>query len=59
MTLKTGVMMLKIQLCHHRNKLHFKIYSNREQSFLIVIIFHNITVLNHMCDQINAALQKK
>jgi len=22
-TLKTGVMMLKIQLCHHRNKLHF------------------------------------
>ncbi len=25
-TLKTGVMMLKIQLYHHRNKLHFKIY---------------------------------
>jgi len=24
-TLKTGVMMLEIQLCHHRNKLHFKI----------------------------------
>jgi len=24
MTLKTGVMMLKIQLYHHRNKLHFK-----------------------------------
>ncbi len=24
-TLKTGVMMLKIQLCHFRNKLHFKI----------------------------------
>ncbi len=22
----TGVMMLKIQLCHHRNKLHLKIY---------------------------------
>jgi len=42
-TLKTGVMMLKIQLCHHRNKLHFKIYSNRKQLFLIVIIFHNIT----------------
>jgi len=25
-TLKTGVMMLTIQLCHHRSKLHFKIY---------------------------------
>jgi len=25
-TLKTGVMMLKIQLYHHRNKLHFKIH---------------------------------
>ena len=24
MTLKTGVMMLKIKLCHHRNKLHLK-----------------------------------
>ncbi len=33
-TLNTGVMMLKIQLCHHRNKLHFKIYSNRKQLFL-------------------------
>jgi len=27
-TLKTGVMMLKIQI--HRNKLHFKISSNRK-----------------------------
>jgi len=25
-TLKNGVMMLKIQLCHHMNKLNFKIY---------------------------------
>ncbi len=25
-TLKTGVMMLKIQLCHHRNTWHFKTY---------------------------------
>ncbi len=25
-TLMTEVMMLKIQICHHRNKLHFKIY---------------------------------
>ncbi len=36
-TLKTGIMMLKIQ-----NKLHFKIYSNRKQLFVIVI-FHSIT----------------
>jgi len=36
--------MLKIQLCHHRNKLHFKIYSNRNRLFEIVIIFHNISV---------------
>jgi len=33
-TLKTGVMMLKIQICHYWNKLHFKIYnSNRKQLF--------------------------
>jgi len=24
-TMKTGVMILKIQLYHHRNKIHFKI----------------------------------
>jgi len=26
----TEDMMLKIQLCHHMNKLHFKIYKNRK-----------------------------
>ncbi len=31
-TLKTGVMMLKIQLCN-KIKLHFKIYYNRKQLF--------------------------
>ncbi len=41
-TLKTGVMMLKIQLCI-TNKFHFKIYSNGKQLFYIVIIFQNIT----------------
>ncbi len=30
---------------HHRYRLHFKIYSNRKQSFLIVIIFHNIILI--------------
>ncbi len=29
---------------HHRNKLHFTIYSQRKQLFLIIIIFHNITI---------------
>jgi len=38
-TLKTGVMMLKIQLFHYKNKLQMKIYSNRKQIFLIVILF--------------------
>jgi len=32
-TLKTGVMMLKIKLCHHRNKLYFKIYKNIKSYF--------------------------
>ncbi len=27
-SVETGVMMLKIQLYHHMNKLYFKIYSN-------------------------------
>jgi len=43
------VMMLKIQLCYQRNKLHFKTNFNIKQLFYIVIIFHNITVF----DQIN------
>ncbi len=29
---------------HHRNKLHFKVYSNRKSIFLNVIIFYNTTV---------------
>jgi len=28
---------LKIQLCHHRNKLHFKIYSSRKYDFILKI----------------------
>ncbi len=36
---------------HYRNKLHFKIYSNRKQIFEIV---KNISIYNF--DQINAAL---
>ncbi len=31
---------------HHRNKLHFKIYSNRKQLFLIVMNYQNIVVFN-------------
>ncbi len=39
-TQKTVVMMLKIQLCHHRNKLHFKIYLNRKQCFLLFFVMY-------------------
>ncbi len=39
-TLTPKVIMLKIQLCHHRNKLLIKI-----ENIFILIIFHNITVL--------------
>ncbi len=36
--------LLKIQLYHHRNKWHFKIYVKKTMAFKIVIIVHNITV---------------
>ncbi len=39
-TLKTGVMMQKIQLCIHWNKLHLKIDLKREQLLEIVTAFH-------------------
>ncbi len=40
---------------HRRNKLHFKIYSNKKQLFEIVKTFQNITVSLYS-NQINAAL---
>ncbi len=40
-TLKIGVM----ADCHHRNKIHFKIYLNRKPLFEIVAIFHNIEIV--------------
>jgi len=36
--------MLKIQLCHHRNKMHFKISYNRKTVILNCKYFQNITV---------------
>jgi len=46
-----GVMMLKIQLCHDKNKILFAIY------LLNHAIFHNIiTVCTVFFDQINTAL---
>jgi len=39
------VKMLKIQLCHHKNKLNLKYIKIENLLFWIVIIFHNITVL--------------
>ncbi len=52
-TLKTGVMILKIQLRITEIKLHFNIDSNRKHLFEIVIIFHNFYCT---FGQINAAL---
>ncbi len=42
-TLKTKVMATENSSFHHRNKLHFKIYSNRKHLYSIVIIFHLIS----------------
>ncbi len=42
-------MTLKINLCHHKNKLDFKIHSNRNTFFKIIMIFHNITVFTVFC----------
>ncbi len=39
LTLKTGAMMLKIQLCHDRNKLHLKIYWNWKHFFNATFYF--------------------
>ncbi len=52
-TLKTGVMMLKIQ----PKNIYFTLNSHRNL-FFIVIIFHNFTVLS-IFDQINAAFFRK
>ncbi len=49
MTLKTGVMMLKIQLYHHRNKLHFKMSK-------LFLYFTILQFLLYFFDQINKAL---
>jgi len=36
--------MLKIQLCHHMNKLHFKIYSSKYLYYFYLYLFHYITL---------------
>ncbi len=38
-TLKTGVMMLKVQLCHRRNKLHFEIFNSVQFKFICIALF--------------------
>ncbi len=61
MTPKTGVMMLKIQFCHHINKLQMYIkieINNRNIKYIylfIIILFCNIT---SFFNRINAALVK-
>ncbi len=54
-TLKTGVMMLKTQLCHHRNELYFKMFKNNWKTYFSKI---NSQYCRFYCifDQINAAL---
>jgi len=37
--LKTGVMKLKIQLCHPRSILHFKMQYNRKWLLIIIILY--------------------
>ncbi len=44
---------MKIQLCYHRNKLHYIIKEN--YSFKFVMMSHNITVFTFL-DQLKAAL---
>ncbi len=52
MTLKAGVLMLKKLDYHHRNKIHFKIYSNRKTFFFKnVMIFHNVNVFTMLCNK--------
>ncbi len=47
---KTVVMMLKIQLCPHRNKLHFKIYNRKKIEIGCKIRdFFRPQILVHMC----------
>jgi len=48
-TLKTGVMMLKIHICHHRNKLHFKMYSNRKQILSYISQYYFFSVYLIKC----------
>ncbi len=50
-TCDSEVMMLKIQLYRHRNKLHFKMYYNKNNNFLKyeVLIFDNIAVFSVFC----------
>ncbi len=51
--------MLKVQLCHHRNKVYFKIYKNRKQLFQIEIIFSKYNTFFYcILDQINLTLVK-
>ncbi len=55
-TLKTGVMMLKIQLWS-QNKLYFKVYENRKLLLWIAIIFQKIKIC--IFDQIDTALMSR
>ncbi len=55
MALKTGVIAAENSVLHHRNKLHFKIYSNRKQSFLNYNTILHFYSFYCVLDQINEA----
>jgi len=39
----------KIHLFHHRNKLHFKIYSNGKQNFTFFVVFTVFLKKSNIC----------
>ncbi len=61
-TLKTAVMMLKIQI-YITFELHLNIYSHRKPFFSFIIISHSFTILTQFLlnsfDQINATLVRR
>ncbi len=44
MTLQTGVMMLKNEFCHQRNKLHFNSFFIQFLFLTVLLFYSNITV---------------
>ncbi len=57
-TLKTGIMPLKIQLGHLRNKLQFKMYYNTKQLFNMQFLYHLLYLwINTYCIKLKKIVQ--